>query len=293
MNDSLLSKENIDSFHRDGLLVLKGFYDVEREILPIQRAIYDLIGLMLDRENLKVDRKPFSAEHFDSGIAEIVCEKRPVAGEIFNLIKLIPAFVRLSSSGKHEEVFKQLRGSDLVGYALGSCGIRMDHPGEDKYSSPWHQEYVGHLRSMDGVAFWSPLLPMSEELGPVRFCVGSHAQGFRRVSAGNPNHPEREQGYSLMICDESKELARYEKRADLLNPGDAVVIDYLTLHASSPNRSNRTRWSLQMRMFNFLNQEAIARKWRGVFPDGGYTPVIPSLKEVHPEFFVQKEESFL
>ena len=44
-----LSAEQIQQFQRDGFLILKGFYDLEQDIVPIQRGIHQVIGQVLKR----------------------------------------------------------------------------------------------------------------------------------------------------------------------------------------------------------------------------------------------------
>jgi hypothetical protein len=57
-------------------------------------------------------------------------------------------------------------------------------------------------------------------------------------------------------------VRRYTTAAPLTRPGDLLILDYLTLHQSGFNVSERSRWSMQFRLFNF--REPIGRKlgWR-------------------------------
>ncbi len=47
MTGSILKQSQIEEFHRNGVLVIPGFYDTQSTIEPIQRGIYDVIGLLL------------------------------------------------------------------------------------------------------------------------------------------------------------------------------------------------------------------------------------------------------
>jgi hypothetical protein len=50
--------------------------------------------------------------------------------------------------------------------------------------------------------------------------------------------------------------------------GDVVALDFLTLHRSGINRSQRTRWSAQMRLMNFDDPVAVAIGWTGGIKSG-------------------------
>jgi hypothetical protein len=212
---------------------------------------------------------------------------RPIGSELYDAIKHLPPLIRLLSLEKSERVYKALRPGVMPGVATRSYGIRIDNPGEEKFRAPWHQDYTTHLRSMDGLVFLSSLVPITPEAGPVCFCRGSHRDGLRRVRYGDPKNPDKRQSYGLLLDKEEDIVRSYPQDLPLAGPGDAVLIDYLTIHSSSPNRSNRPRWSIQLRLFNYLDEGAIRNRWHGVFPEGEYLPVVDTLKKRHPDLLVE------
>lgn len=272
-----LSSEQIQQFQRDGFLVIKGFYDLELDIVPIQRGIYQVIGQVLKRHGLQDTRDPFVAEHFDQGYQDLIKANRSYGGEIYDAVKQIPAFVRLLGIVEHETLFTQLRNDAIPGIAAGGYGIRVDNPGEERFRAPWHQEYPAQLRSLDGVVYWSPLVQVTPELGPVRLCVGSHRNGPVPVFTRDPLNPEKTGAYSLILKGEVELVSRYEEVAPLSNPGDLVIIDFLTLHSSGHNVGNRSRWSMQFRYFNFNEPVGMRHGWKGSYAAG------VNFAQVHPE----------
>lgn len=272
-----LNDQQLASFARDGVLVVPNFYDVAREIQPIQEAIYHLIGKLIEKYALPISRPAFVPEHFDAGFQALIAANRRYGAEIYDAVKQIPAFVRLLSTEKHEQVFRALRPHACPAIAAGGYGIRIDHPGEERFRANWHQEYPAQLRSLDGVVFWSPLVTITEAIGPVQFCLGSHLAGPIPVYTRDPKNPEKSGAYSLTLKGEEELLRRYPHASPLTVPGDVVLVDFLTLHASGYNQSQRSRWSMQFRYFNFNEPTGVAHGWKGSYAAG------VDFREIHPE----------
>jgi hypothetical protein len=66
-------------------------------------------------------------------------------------------------------------------------------------------------------------------------------------------------------------------------PGDLLLIDFLTLHRSGSNTGDRARWSMQLRWFNFEHESGREIGWRGGIATG------TTVRDVHPELVVMPE----
>lgn len=277
MNPTYLTESQRRTFAETGMLVVPGFYDLTTEIEPVQRAIHAVIGQVMARHGMPDDRGPCAPSEFDAGYLDLIRVNRAWGGEVYDAVKQIPAFVRLVAHPAHEQIMRELRPGSLPGIAAGGYGIRIDNPNEDRFRAQWHQEYPAQLRSLDGLVFWSPLVPVTREMGPVQFCPGSHREGPVPVYTSDPARPERSGAYSLMLKDEEALLAKYDRVAPLSGPGDLVIIDFLLLHASGHNRGDRSRWSMQFRYFNFAEPVGRSHGWKGSFAAG------VDFRNIHPE----------
>ena len=162
---SILSATQVEEFQNNGVLVVPAFYDPVEEVRPIQKGIYDLIGLIIRKYKLIIRQPAFAPETFDAGFQELIGHDRRIGGEIYDAVKQLPAFVRLVAARKNEELLLQVRGAALAGIAGSGYGIRIDNPNEENFRAPWHQEYPAQLRSLDGLVLWSPLVPITSEIG--------------------------------------------------------------------------------------------------------------------------------
>ena len=281
---TMLTEEQISTFNRDGILIIKGFYDIESDIVPIQRDIYNIIGYVFRKNEIPDNRKEFNPAYFDDGFQELISANRSYGGDVYDAIKQIPAFFRLLSSSSHDLLFKQLRNNSIPGIAAGGYGIRIDNPFEDKYRAMWHQEYPAQLKSVYGIVFWSPLIAVTEELGPVKFCPGSHHEGLLPVSIADPEQSGRTGAYALKLHDEASIINKYQTISPLTEPGDIVIIDFLVLHASGQNISDRSRWTLQFRYFNFSDPIGLSHGWKGSYAAG------VDFRNIHPELSLPLEQ---
>ena len=279
MSENILTQEQVAQFEENGVIILPSFYDL-KEIERIQHSIYQLIGLVIDKYNLEIERQPFTPETFDSGYNDLIAVNRSCGAEIYDAVKQIPAFVRLTADIRHEQLMCQLRNTSLAGTVAGGSGIRIDNPFEEQFRAPWHQEYPAQLRSPDGLVFWSPLVSILPELGPVEFCLGSQKLGAIPVRTTDPDHPEKKGAYSLILDKEQELISQFEHVAPCTEPGDLVVLDYMVLHMSGFNKGKRSRWSMQLRYFNFENPTGIKIGWKGSYAAG------QDFRKIHPELCV-------
>ena len=135
----MLTQSQVREFRENGFVVLKSFYDLNHDLEPILWHIYQLIGALIEREKLAIERPTFSIEHFDCGFLELVRHDRDLGGVVYDAVKQIPGFVRLLSSLKHEQLPRSFCSN--AGIVQGGQGIRIDIPFEQRFLSPWHQEY--------------------------------------------------------------------------------------------------------------------------------------------------------
>ena len=263
-------------FNANGYLVLPSFYDPQNDIAPIQEGIRQVLELVCKKYDVDA---PIDTALKAMTIAypRIIAKNRSWGGEIYDAVKQIPAFMRLVTNVANDEAFKALRPGSAPGIAAGGYGMRIDNPGEEKFRAQWHQEFPSQLRSLDGVVFWTPLLPLTENMGPVQIAKGSHAEGLVPVYSDDAG-ADKVGAYALHLDNAEERLARYETVAPLTKPGDLVLMDFLTLHQSGHNVSQTPRWSIQFRYFNFADTTGVRIGWKGSFAAGvNFAEILPDL----------------
>jgi hypothetical protein len=271
------SERLISDFATQGYFLLEKFYDYDSDIRPVHEGIRRIVELVAKKYQIDTPAPAAPEEAMAKTYPAIIAANRAYGAEVYDAVKQIPAFWNLVGHRKNLELFALLRPDSIPGIAAGGAGIRIDNPREEKYRATWHQEFPAQLRSMDGVVFWSPLLSVTNDMGPVELCPGSHKAGLVPVYEDDGGVGQTG-AYALRLDREAERLSKYERIAPLTKPGDLLLMDFLTLHASGHNKSDRPRWTMQWRLFNFADPVGIKIGWRGSFAAGvKYQDVLPEL----------------
>lgn len=259
-----------NALDREGFVALRGVLDVQRDIAPLQRELGRLIQRCAGVHGI-AHAPPDDPAAFDRGYVDLVAREPAIQPLVYDNAKALPAFHRLVAHPLLVELFEQARHTSRCGTALGTSGIRIDRPGDEKHLAPWHQEFPYQFRSLDAITFWLPLVPVDALAGPVVLARGSHRDGIVPLvdAAGTADDDMRRGEYgNWQLSDEAERLARYEHVSVETVPGDLLAFDFLTLHASTPNRGQRARWTVQIRYFNFDDPYGTSIRWAGGIKHG-------------------------
>jgi hypothetical protein len=271
----------VRQYTEDGVVLLPAFLDVSSTLEPLREQI----RLVIDLCRAECDLPPSKGEEFDSGLPELVQGHRAVAGKVYDAVRKLPAYYAVANSAPVWELVSRLMDTDLPGWSSQGSGIRMDHPGEDTFLSPWHQEYVFHINSLDLVTLWIPLVPVDEVVGSVIFSPGSQREGLMPLYLDDPVNANRNSTKTFEIVNIDQYIERYPEVSMNTVPGDIVALHGLTLHRSRPNASSRTRWSMQLRFFNYRDPQG-----RRMFWTGGMTAGV-DLQTIHPEAVIARPDA--
>ena len=262
------------AYAEHGCLLLRGF--APRKLLGAFRdEAATMIGLLLDELGLR--RAASTVDRFDRGLDLLVAADRARVGRLYTAVRKLPSVYGLITAPRVWAVMRQLMATRLPGIYPSGTGVRMDHPGEDTYLSPWHQEYPYNLTSDNAVTLWLPLVDVDEVNGCLRLVPGSHRLGALPVRVHDALNTRRNANETLEIDGLEAILARHAALAVPAAAGDALVFHTFLLHRSQPNRSQATRWTLQARYFDFLNPTAIRHDWVGGMNEG------VDFRRYHPE----------
>jgi hypothetical protein len=185
---------------------------------------------------------------FDLVVPEISYPRRKdgVLWEVTGAARHLPALARVTREPRFGALAAEALGCAEVQFLQDSLLYK---PARDGGPVEWHQDhtYVGYLTPPRVISLRVALLPEDERSGCMRVVDGSHRWGpigdVRALSEARVDS-------LLPSLRPDQQAALADARALELEPGDVTIHHCLTLHGSGPNRSDRPRKTLILRMFD-------------------------------------------
>jgi len=247
----LLDSAQIDSFQRDGVLLLEGVFGAWIETL---RAGVE--------RNMR-DPGPYGREYLEAN----------QGGRFFG------DYCNWNRIDEYRDFVFHSPAAEIAAELMRSRRTRLFHehvlvkePGTDKIT-PWHHDQPYYC--VDGrqvCSMWIPLDPVPVETCP-EFVAGSHDWGRwflpRKFSGVDYDHDDAR---LETVPDIDNHRADYDIRSWALRPGDAIAFHFLTVHGAPSNLSATHR------------RRGFAVRWLGddtVFAEraGEISPPFPGLEQ--------------
>jgi len=215
-----IDQETVDSFQRDGVVLLNGVFDGWIDTL---RAGVDL--------NMR-DPGPFGRDYLEDG----------QAGRFFG------DYCNWARIDEYREFMFDSPAPAIAAALMQSDSVRIFHehvlvkePGTNKIT-PWHHDQPYYC--VDGrqvCSMWIPLDPVAIETCP-QFVAGSHDWGRwflpRKFSGIDYDHDDAR---LEPMPDIDGRRDDYDIRHWSLQPGDAIAFHFLTVHGAPANLSSSHR----------------------------------------------------
>ncbi|SEQ83444.1 Ectoine hydroxylase-related dioxygenase, phytanoyl-CoA dioxygenase (PhyH) family [Loktanella sp. DSM 29012] len=225
MPHPLLSANDIETYQRDGVVLVKGLFTDQ----------VDLLRAGVERNMMEPG--PYAAENLRDG----------EAGRFFDDYcnwTRIPEFQQAIEASPAAAVAADLMGSSTV--QLFHDHVLVKEPGTSK-PTPWHQDAPYYfVEGKQTISFWSPLDPVRK--ASLRCVAGSHKWDRpvlpTRWLAETSFYPNDADYMPVPDPDnEGMDIREFE-----MEPGDAVAFNFKTLHGARGNDSGRRRRAFSLRL---------------------------------------------
>jgi hypothetical protein len=215
-----------DGFARLGKVVSQEELDLfEAEIAAFSQAQIAKLGL-----------RPTAAE----GFIDVFRRGGAYTERIYKLLERLWALERMSTRiGQELEAAGFLRWADIR-VPLIWPNIRADLPNDSKGLLPVHQDFRS-MQCTRAWRLWIALRPANEYLGTMAIYPGTHRGGVIYHNVTDRSKP---------VIDPA-EYAGVEPVVLDLPAGEGALINPLCLHASVPNRSDRTKFTLLVQVQDY------------------------------------------
>ena len=222
---SLVSQQDIETYHRDGVVLIRGLFKdhIEEIRAGIERNMFE--------------PGPYAAENLKEG----------EGGRFFD------DYCNWNRISEFESVVRNSPAAEVAADLMDSNRVQMFHdhvlvkePGTSK-ATPWHQDAPYYFVSgRQNVSFWSPMDPVKG--ASLRCVAGSHSWEKPvlpiRWLAETSFYPNEEEYMPVPDPDaEGMEIKEWE-----MEPGDAVAFHYETLHGARGNTTDMRRRAFSLRL---------------------------------------------
>lgn len=265
-SDYPLSAEQIESYRRDGHVLLRGVASPQ-EVAAYREVLVEAV------DRFKTETRPL--------------EERDTYGRAFLQITNLWE----NDAGARRFVFAR-RFAKIAADLMGVDGVRLYHDQAlfkeaGGGHTPWHQDqYYWPLATDHTITMWMALVDIAPEMGPMTFASGSHKQGF----LGHLEISDRsEETFRKFIAERGFPLAP----CGAMQAGDATFHSGWTLHSAPGNATDRMRAAMTViyfadgaRLLEPDNQHRVAdlERWHP-----GQKPGEPAASPLNPVLFRRDE----
>ncbi|VVB71389.1 Phytanoyl-CoA dioxygenase (PhyH) [uncultured archaeon] len=112
-----------------------------------------------------------------------------------------------------------------------------------------HQDWYTIRGSLDAITAWTPIAPLTKDMGYLEVVPGSHKNGLLK-------HKDFGNNYEIIESTDSLNWKPIE-----MDIGDVLFFSTFTIHRSGYNKSDKIRWTEVIRYDNALEPSFVAREF--------------------------------
>ena len=225
MNTNLLrtiTPEEIDTYHRDGVLLLQNMFD---------KDWIELLNKGLDA-NIKIPTRRSRIWHKDTSGHSMFYDHTAWQG--------IDEYRKFIFNSPAAQICGRLTGSTAINFFFDSVFVRSTGT---QFETPWHQdEPYWSVEGYDACSIWMPLVPVKRK-SSLSFVPGSHRLKtvFKQYNFGDLNPVRKKKvdqvDFSDIAEQEFPDINSDPKHFGVVSwdvePGDCVVFNGRTMHGCS------------------------------------------------------------
>lgn len=239
-----LSEEGFVAFHREGYLVVEDIF-TDADLQPVIDELTSEIGTRA-RELVAAGElsRAYEEEPFETRLTRISAETPKVAMSIWNGVLSGPAVFNLIRTPRLLDLAEQFCGGELI--ASSVYRVRPKVPNHIMGPVPWHQDsgyFEPYCDKSLVVTVWVPLVDATEANG----CMWVLPRGHRDARVWKHVHRE---GKPYLFIPESEFPGDLKPACAPVKKGGALLLTNLTPHASFENKTETTRWAMDLRYQN-------------------------------------------
>lgn len=242
--DFYLTPEIIDSFDKNGFLILKNFL-LKTDIFPLQQQVYELSAAIGQQH---ADEHPLTGRHdkVDQDLLRVL-NKGVKQSLLYDRLQQIPGILALPSHHGIQCLSKKLLRTQYVGI-WPRIQLRFDLFGDTWNTIHWHHDYMYNRGTEASITFWIPLVQITQKMGPIKIARCSHLQEYDFIQSDDAK-------FNYTLTKESIDKLDLVEH-DEFYPGDICIMHSKTIHSGYLNEdAERARLTCIFRMQDLTQLE--------------------------------------
>lgn len=240
-----LTQQQVEQYFADGFLIVEELFD-PAEFSSVMAELDALVDDLAERLHAA---GRLADTHADMGLftrlAALEQDCKGAAVMIHICGQLGPALAALWSQPRLLDIVEQFIGPDIGGHPVWN--IRSKTPDTVLMTAPWHQDTAYYAAGCEHTlqpTAWIPFLDANFTNGCLQVVRGGHRSGtvFRHRLENTVGDPD---SWYLYIDD--ADLPEGEVVTCEMKVGSVLFLNQLMPHRSLENRSDRVRWSVDLR----------------------------------------------
>jgi phytanoyl-CoA hydroxylase len=228
-NNTFFTANDIQQFHQDGFVIVRG--------LASDEQCKHMLDIALEHLEQQIEPVEYEADlHYPGSPASRSIQGGKTIRRLLQAYSRAPVFSQWVSSPSLQGRLKQLIGSRIVmPLAHHNCIMTKHH----KFSSDtgWHQDIrYWSFQKSDLVTAWLALGPEYEENGGLRIIPGSHRATIQY-------HQRDDAQFLRTDLPENQDLIKQSINVHL-EAGDVLFFHSLLLHSANRNRTEKNKTSV-------------------------------------------------
>ena len=241
-----LTAHQVQQYRDDGFLIVPDLFTTAE----LQPVMDEIAGIVDDLARRLHAAGKIANLHSDRGFYErLTCLERDFPGAavlVHTHGRLGPELARLWSHTRLLDIVEQFIGPDIAGHPVWN--IRSKTPDTRLMTVPWHQDTAylaaGAEDTLQPTA-WIPFLDANATNGGLEVVRGGHRTG--RVVRHRLENSRSDSSGSWYLYVDEPELPAGEIVSCDMTLGSVLFLNQLVPHRSRENRSDRVRWSVDLR----------------------------------------------
>ena len=258
----------INFFKKNGYLIIRNFHS-KKLISQIKKDIFEISYELYKKHHPQIKSKKYNSDKFDAFVLRAKYENlEEVSKSIYDACKKLRGFYQVMGNKKLLDLSAEIMNSNNIGLLPRGFGMRIDYPKDKYWKARLHQDYTSQLGSPNGIVMYTALRNVTQKLGPVVLYKGSHHYGVFPTKT-DMNKVKKKITYDPYYIKINRSLFKKFKIKHLkINETDVGMFHFLLLHEIGFNSTDKIRWSLIHRVFDFSHPQAIKQNYMGGLMEG-------------------------